>query len=384
MVSKSDPTQTAVHTVNYYKILGLDNYASVNEVRKAYKGLVKTTHPDVVPEAERPTATEAFKTILLAYTVLNHPGKKQYYDEQLKSMLDAVESRLKTHKSKQAPPQEDSDDTPASVRKSTPHHQKKKSTANKESTSATAHMAVPSRPSFWKKWHTLYVVESKANVWHATWESTSKHRYMAHEKGILFKCVNYYTQAVLQHVQVPFHVIPSGSQATHIKLSIDGNITLHLKVEACNDKAGSWFGTSNQKPRYAPEIELDEDDSSEGESATPSPSPSAKSTQSSASHASSEKSSEKANAKENDKVSEEIPLVLAVWEAALGTEKQVQLTGQSEMGKVQVPAGVQPNQHLRITHQGQQHLLRIVVKIPTTLSEEERNCYELLQHLDEA
>jgi hypothetical protein len=362
MASKSDPTQTAPHTVNYYKVLGLDNYASVNEVRKAYKGLVKTTHPDVVPEAERPSATEAFKTILLAYTVLNHPGKKQYYDEQLKSMLDAVESRLKTHKSKMGNSQEDSDDTQASV-SNTPTTKKKNSKKNHESAHQTEHIAVPSRPSFGKKWHTLYVVENKPNVWHATWESTSKHRQMANEKGILFKCVNYYTQAVLQHVQVPFQVIPHGVHETHIKLSIDGNITLHLKIEACNDKAGAWFGTSDKKPRQAPEIQMDEEEDADSE--TPNPSTSTPSDA------------------VNEKKTEETLLVLQVWEAVLGTEKQVQLAGQTEMGKVQVPAGVQHNQQLRITHQGQQHLLRIVVKIPTSLNQEERNCYELLQHLDD-
>jgi hypothetical protein len=77
--------------------------------------------------------------------------------------------------------------------------------------------------------------------------------------------------------------------------------------------------------------------------------------------------------------------MLEVWEAVLGTEKKVQLPGSGteaeELGSVTVPAGIQPNKQLRITHNEKSYLFRVSIVIPTDLSEEARNCYEILQHL---
>jgi hypothetical protein len=81
----------------------------------------------------------------------------------------------------------------------------------------------------------------------------------------------------------------------------------------------------------------------------------------------------------------EIPLMLEVWEAVLGTEKDVLLPQQGaqeqSVGHISIPAGIKPNQLLRITHHNEAYLLRVSILIPTQLSEEVRNCYELLQHL---
>ena len=400
--------------VNYYKILGLENYATLSEVRKAYRGLVKTTHPDVVAPELRGEATEIFKTVLLAYTVLNHPGKKQYYDEQLQSVIDAVKQRVKGEKG-------------ASHKHKHSHkHNTHKNSPIKPPETSEPFIAVPSKPMFWKKWHTLYVVESKPNTWHATWEPNAKQRQQAAQKGILFKCVNYYSGTVLQHVQVPFGVIPDNSKACVLKLAINNSILLNLQVEKVNPSGGGWFGVGESpKPSRPPKVQASSDDWDEEEAfeddyenadddtyeetgtvksaATPSsqgaakasPSPASKSSSSSndsnrtssKSHTPYKPSSSGSvsTTKANTPQATELPLALDVWEAVLGTEKEVQLpsqgTNEAGLGSVTVPAGIQPNQQLRITHNNESYLFRVSILIPTDLSEEARNCYEILQHL---
>jgi curved DNA-binding protein CbpA len=432
--------------VNYYKILGLENYATLSEVRKAYRGLVKTTHPDVVAPELRGEATEIFKTVLLAYTVLNHPGKKQYYDEQLQSVIDAVKQRVNTHQAKTQ--KDNAKEAKKDAHKQTSHaksangekgekgashkhkhshkHNTHKNSPIKPPETSEPFIAVPSKPMFWKKWHTLYVVESKPNTWHATWEPNAKQRQQAAQKGILFKCVNYYTGTVLQHVQVPFGVIPDNSKACVLKLAINNSILLNLQVEKVNPSGGGWFGVGeSQKPSRPPKVQASSDDWDEEEefeddyenadddtyeetgtvksAATPSsqgaakasPSPASKS--SSSSNDSNRTSSEShtpykpsssgsvSTTKANTPQATEIPLMLEVWEAVLGTEKKVQLPGSGteaeELGSVTVPAGIQPNKQLRITHNEKSYLFRVSIVIPTDLSEEARNCYEILQHL---
>lgn len=67
--------------VNYYKILALENYASVDEVKKAYKKLVRIYHPDVYPGAD---GEEITKYLNQAKDALNTKEKKYVYDQQLR------------------------------------------------------------------------------------------------------------------------------------------------------------------------------------------------------------------------------------------------------------------------------------------------------------
>lgn len=61
--------------MNLYGTLGLERGASTEQVRDAYKGLVKKAHPDRGGDAEK------FKQIQKAYEVLSDDGKKAYYDQ---------------------------------------------------------------------------------------------------------------------------------------------------------------------------------------------------------------------------------------------------------------------------------------------------------------
>lgn len=66
---------------NYYHILGLPNYASEEEIKRAFKKLALLYHPDRNPNNIE--AEEKFKLVNQAYQVLSNPLQKRRYDEIL-------------------------------------------------------------------------------------------------------------------------------------------------------------------------------------------------------------------------------------------------------------------------------------------------------------
>lgn len=60
-----------------YEILGVDRDASFDDIKKAYRKLARSYHPDVNPD---PKMAEKFKEITAAYEVLSDPDKRQNYD----------------------------------------------------------------------------------------------------------------------------------------------------------------------------------------------------------------------------------------------------------------------------------------------------------------
>ena len=66
---------------NLYGVVGLSRGASQDDIRGAYRKLVREHHPDTNPDD--PSAEERFKEIQQAYEVLSNPEKRREYDQRL-------------------------------------------------------------------------------------------------------------------------------------------------------------------------------------------------------------------------------------------------------------------------------------------------------------
>ena len=64
---------------DFYKVLGITETASAEEIKKAYRKLAQTHHPDANPGDE--TAEERFKEISEAYATLSDPEQRKEYDQ---------------------------------------------------------------------------------------------------------------------------------------------------------------------------------------------------------------------------------------------------------------------------------------------------------------
>jgi len=65
--------------IDYYKILGVDKKASVEDIKKAYRKLARKLHPDLNPNDKE--AHQKFQQVNEANEVLSDPEKRKKYDQ---------------------------------------------------------------------------------------------------------------------------------------------------------------------------------------------------------------------------------------------------------------------------------------------------------------
>lgn len=69
------------HETTLYSVLRVSEDASSEEIKQAYRRLVKLWHPDLNPDDM--SAEKRMQEITEAYTVLSDPAKKRKYDDQM-------------------------------------------------------------------------------------------------------------------------------------------------------------------------------------------------------------------------------------------------------------------------------------------------------------
>jgi diphthamide biosynthesis protein 4 len=87
-LSTSRPRTRFDTAINYYQVLDVPLGASSEEITRAYRGLMRRTHPDNFSEPDqRAKAEERTKLINAAYTVLSKPDIRAEYDNQMRATI---------------------------------------------------------------------------------------------------------------------------------------------------------------------------------------------------------------------------------------------------------------------------------------------------------
>lgn len=100
---------------DHYQTLGLSDGATSDEIKSAYRSLVRLHHPDANPQ-NREASEVLMKEVLTAYAVLSDPAKRTAYDNDLKlRAYEALHSGGKVRVTHHAPTQTVAPSMPASL-----------------------------------------------------------------------------------------------------------------------------------------------------------------------------------------------------------------------------------------------------------------------------
>lgn len=108
--SKKFFSQNIRKNKDYYSILGVKRNASQEEIKKAYRKLAKTYHPDVTTSSSKQIdqkSLEKFREIAEAYAILSNIQFRSKYDSDFKPVSEAVYSTFKTKAMEEAQKERD-------------------------------------------------------------------------------------------------------------------------------------------------------------------------------------------------------------------------------------------------------------------------------------
>ncbi|KZV33150.1 chaperone protein dnaJ 11, chloroplastic-like [Dorcoceras hygrometricum] len=76
------PTEVALQPASFYDILGIQDCASGQEIKSAYRKLARVLHPDVASGGgeDAKSASHEFMRVHAAYATLSDPEKRELYD----------------------------------------------------------------------------------------------------------------------------------------------------------------------------------------------------------------------------------------------------------------------------------------------------------------
>src|SRR5437868_3448127 len=63
--------------INYYDVLGVDRFASEQEIRDRFRQLARTTHPDRIKGTDKSEAERKFQNLTEAVNILTNPVQRE-------------------------------------------------------------------------------------------------------------------------------------------------------------------------------------------------------------------------------------------------------------------------------------------------------------------
>ncbi len=71
--------------INYYDVLGVDRFASEQEIREHFRKLARENHPDRYKGTDKAESERKFQTLTEAVNILTNPARRKQHDAELSS-----------------------------------------------------------------------------------------------------------------------------------------------------------------------------------------------------------------------------------------------------------------------------------------------------------